>query len=69
MDDSVIEIIRYDLPSDKMDSFESAYGDAAEFLARSPHCLGYSVIHSISKPNLFIIVIRWDSVEGHTGGL
>lgn len=68
MDHSVLEIIRYNLPSDKIESFESAYAKAAAYLENSLHCLGYNVIHSIEQPNLFIIIIRWDSVEGHTEG-
>ena len=68
MKNSVIEIIRYDLPTEKIEGFESSYQIAAKYLEKTPHCYSYTMIHSLENPSLFIVQIEWDSVEGHTKG-
>jgi len=68
MKNKTLEVIRYDLPKRKIAGFETAYSKAAKYLKQSPHCLSYTVIHCVEQPNQFIIIIEWDSIEGHTVG-
>ncbi|MCU0354801.1 MAG: antibiotic biosynthesis monooxygenase, partial [Cytophagales bacterium] len=48
--------------------FEAAYAKASNYLQQSPHCLSYKVVHNIEHPNRFVVLIHWDSIEGHTNG-
>ncbi len=62
------EILRYRIASDRAAGFIEAYRRAADPLGRSPHCSGIEFMRSQQDPELFLIVIRWDSAEGHLNG-
>ncbi len=63
-----IEIIRYNLPPDQHVAFEQAYGDAQRYLATSPFCHGYELVHSIEEPNRYLLRIVWTSLDDHVNG-
>jgi len=48
--------------------FETDYGRAAEYLDSSPHSLGYALARSGKKKNRYVMLIGWDSAEGHLQG-
>lgn len=62
------EIIRYRIGADRADAFIEAYRKAGASLTASPHCSGYELLHSKKDPELFLLIIRWDSAEGHLQG-
>lgn len=64
----VIEYIRYEVAEDRRAGFERAYGEAAEVLDASEHCLRYEVSRGVEEPGRFVVRIEWDSVEGHEQG-
>lgn len=64
----VPEIIRYRVPLAQADAFIKAYADAGEVLKTSPHCLGFELLRSTKDPELFLLTIDWDSVDGHLAG-
>lgn len=64
----VVEIVRYNLPKEKAEDFPTIYREISKYLAASPHCQSYRVLHGVEDANRFIIVIEWDSVEGHEKG-
>lgn len=66
--DGVVEIIRYHLPAEKAEDFLTIYREVSEYLAASPHCRSYQVLRGVEDVSRFIIVIKWDSVEGHEKG-
>ena len=63
-----VEIIRYTLPDDKLESFETAYQEAGKYLKDSPSCLGYHILHGEDEPNNYIVTIYWTSKEDHLNG-
>lgn len=64
----ILEYIRYRIPESAATAFEDAYGRAAEWLARSPHCIDFELAHGVEEPERYILQIRWDSLDGHIGG-
>lgn len=66
--DGVVEIIRYNLPEEKAKDFATIYREVSNYLAVSPYCRSYQVLRGVEDTNRFIIVIEWDSVEGHEKG-
>ncbi len=60
-----IEIIRYAVPEDQRQNFETAYTKAGEFLSSSAYCKGYEMIHGTDEPQHYIIRIHWTSVDDH----
>jgi quinol monooxygenase YgiN len=61
-----IEYIRYDVAD--ADALMSAYNTARLSLDNSPHCLGYELSRCTDAPNVFMLRIIWDSVDGHMNG-
>lgn len=64
----VVEIIRYNLPAGKADDFAAIYQEISQYLAASSHCRSYQVLRGVEDANRFIIIIEWDSIEGHEKG-
>ena len=64
----ITEVIRYKIPSTQAPAFERAYQQAESLLMNSKHCLGYKLLHGIEKPENWILLLYWDSVEGHEQG-
>lgn len=68
----VLEIIRYliahVIAHGQENQFETDYGKAAGYLDASTHSLGYMMFRSGKETNRYIMMIEWDSVEGHLEG-
>ena len=62
------EVIRYKIPSAQAEAFEQAYHEAETILQGSKHCLGYDLLRGIEEPENWILLLHWDSVEGHEQG-
>jgi heme-degrading monooxygenase HmoA len=64
----ITEIIRYKVPSAQAQAFEEAYHRTESILQKSKHCQGYELLHGIEEPENWILLLHWDSVEGHEHG-
>ena len=64
----VVEYVRYVLPAEQCAAFEQAYAQAQSALQASEHCLGYELSRCIEEPTMYILRIKWDSVDGHMQG-
>lgn len=62
---SVVEYIRYRIPSERARNFVAAYEAAAVPLRESDHCLGYELTQCVEEPDRWILRIRWTSVADH----
>jgi heme-degrading monooxygenase HmoA len=48
--------------------FEEAFQMARPLISRQPGFLSLSISRSIESPNLYLLLVEWDSVEAHTDG-
>ncbi|MGB3285381.1 MULTISPECIES: antibiotic biosynthesis monooxygenase family protein [Mycobacteriaceae] len=48
--------------------FEAAFATARPLIAAQPGFQGISMSRSIESPNLYLLLVQWDSVEAHTEG-
>jgi quinol monooxygenase YgiN len=64
----IVEYIRYRIPEEQRGPFEAAYGEAQRPLQASPHCLAYELSRCVEEPELYVLRIEWDSLEGHMEG-
>lgn len=64
----IVEYVRYQIPADRRDAFEQAYGRAQASLASSPHCLAWELTRCSEDPTQYTLRIEWDSTEGHMQG-
>jgi quinol monooxygenase YgiN len=65
MEIGTAEYIRYRIPKEDADAFLDAYRAAVVPLAASEYCLGYDLGHCAEDPELFILRIRWTSIDDH----
>lgn len=63
-----IEIIRYHIAEDTLQSFEESYAKAGAHLQASPYCLGYHILRGVDEPNNYVVTIYWTSKEDHLTG-
>jgi quinol monooxygenase YgiN len=63
--DGAVEYIRYRIPKERADAFIDAYRAAVVPLHASEYCLGYDLAHCEEEPELFILRIRWTSIDDH----
>ncbi|AIF82717.1 hypothetical protein NTE_00637 [Candidatus Nitrososphaera evergladensis SR1] len=64
----IVEYIHYEIPGERQQEFEAAYNDAAKSLMSSVHCQKYELSHCVENPDLYILRIEWDSLDGHMKG-
>lgn len=64
----ILEVIRYLIADGREEQFEADYAAAAEHLDSSPHCLSYKLSRSKKERNRYVMLIEWDSAEGHLQG-
>lgn len=50
------------------DAFEAAFAEARPLISAQPGFLGVSLSHSIESPQLYVLLVEWESVEAHTEG-
>jgi heme-degrading monooxygenase HmoA len=48
--------------------FEEAFRTAQPLISRQPGFCSLSISRSIESPNLYLLLVEWDSVEAHTEG-
>ena len=48
--------------------FEGAFRQARPLISSQPGFLRLSLSRSIESPNLYLLLVEWDSVESHTFG-
>jgi quinol monooxygenase YgiN len=64
----IVEYIRYQVPAERREAFEEAYGAAQASLAASPHCLPWELARCSEDAGQYTLRIEWDSAEGHMQG-
>jgi hemoglobin len=64
----IVEVIRYQIVEGQEAAFEDAYRQAQQCLIDSPHCLGYELTRCLKHRGRYVLLIRWDSVDGHLKG-
>ena len=64
----IIEYIRYRIPAEQHEAFESAYTKAQQPLKDSIHCFTYELSQCVEEPECYMLRIEWDSIDGHMQG-
>jgi heme-degrading monooxygenase HmoA len=65
---TVLEHARLDVKPGESAAFEAAFADAREYLERSPGFRGLSLSRCVEEPDVYLLLVRWDSVEDHETG-
>ncbi|GAA3526962.1 antibiotic biosynthesis monooxygenase family protein [Nocardioides daeguensis] len=49
-------------------AFETAFGQARSIISAMPGFRSLALRRSLESPNLYLLLVEWDSVEDHTEG-
>jgi hemoglobin len=61
----IVEYIRYRVPPDRSEEFESAWSEAQQVLREAPQCERYEVSRGVEEPENFVVRIEWTSLHEH----
>ena len=61
----VIQVVRYLVPPGREMAFEEAWRRASRPLGNSTHCLGFSLTRATVERNRYLLVVYWDTPDGH----
>lgn len=62
----VLEIAEYTAQPGKADEFRAGLLKGAEVIRRAKGCRSVTPRRQIEDPNIFILLIEWDTLEDHT---
>lgn len=63
-----VEYVRYSIPRERSEGFESAYTAAQAALDAAPECREYELSRCMEDPSSYVLRIEWESVEAHLEG-
>jgi len=64
----ILEIVKWDLKPNQEEEFESAFQKAQKILSDSHGYKSHQFQKCIEKPNRYILMVEWETLEDHTIG-
>lgn len=64
----IYEIAQLPVHREKVETFRRAFDEVAPLLGRAEGYCGHFLAQGIETPELFHLIVRWQSLEDHTPG-
>lgn len=64
----VLEVAELNVRAGRESDFEEAFREARSLIAASHGYLGHQLQRCLEKPNQYILLVHWQSLEDHTIG-
>jgi len=64
----ILEVAEIDIKAGTASNFEASMQQAVRLLGQAQGFRSYELLRSIEVPQRYRLLVRWDSVESHTGG-
>lgn len=64
----VLEVATIQVTPGSADAFVEAYRQARHLPAESPGCRSVRMTRGVESPEVFVLLIEWDSVQAHEDG-
>jgi hemoglobin len=64
----IVEYIRYRIPAERSEDFETAYEKAALSLTKATQCVDYELSRCVDDPASYVLRITWTSAMDHLEG-
>jgi heme-degrading monooxygenase HmoA len=64
----VLEVAPLHIRPGQASAFEAAFGEAQRIIAAMPGYLGHELQRCIERPNEYILLVRWQTLEDHEMG-
>ena len=62
----ILEVALLDVLPDRTDEFEKAFAEASEIISSAPGYLSYELQRCVEKPERYILLVRWQTLEDYT---
>jgi heme-degrading monooxygenase HmoA len=64
----ILEVAILDVGKGTCDDFEAAFREASPLIASMPGCIAHELRRCLEKPNRYILLVKWQTLEAHTVG-
>jgi len=64
----VLEVAKLDVRSGQCERFERAFSEAEAIISSMPGYISHDLQRCIEKPDRYILLVNWESLEDHTMG-
>ena len=64
----ILEQAVLDMKPGETAAFEAAFAEAQRLISASPGYLSHELQRCIEKPNRYLLLVRWETLEAHTVG-
>ena len=64
----ILEQAILDVKPQETKQFEAAFGRAQRIIAASPGYLSHELQRCVERPNRYLLLVRWRTLEDHTEG-
>ncbi len=64
----ILEVALLDVLPDRTDEFEKAFAEASEIISSAQGYLSHELQRCVEKPERYILLVRWQTLEDHTAG-
>lgn len=64
----ILEVAMLDVRAGQTGAFEGAFREAAPILSGMPGYLGHELQRCFERPNRYVLLVRWRTLEDHTVG-
>ena len=64
----ILEVAILDVIAGQESEFQAAFGIAAPIISSMPGYISHQLQHCLEKPNRFILLVQWETLEAHTIG-
>ncbi|MEO0648103.1 MAG: antibiotic biosynthesis monooxygenase [Cyanobacteria bacterium J06650_10] len=64
----ILEVAILDVKPAQLSEFETAFAQAQTIISSMEGYLNHSLKHCLEKPNRYILLVNWTTLEAHTKG-
>jgi heme-degrading monooxygenase HmoA len=64
----ILEVATLDIGRGACEDFEQAFRDATPIIASMPGYISHELRRCVEKPNRYILLVHWQTLEAHTVG-
>ncbi len=64
----ILEVALLDVLPDRTHEFEQAFAEASKIISSAPGYLSHELQRCVEKPERYILLVRWETLEAHTEG-
>lgn len=64
----ILEVAILDVIPGRKNEFQEAFATALPIISSMPGYISHQLQHCLEKPNRFILLVHWETLEAHTVG-